>query len=86
MHARTHTHTHAHTHVHTQMDDRFNEFFCQVLLHLYYKFNYMGVIIIQDDEGFEMIVGDNPTRDTNKDMSISRVTLKVNVKTTCIPI
>ena len=46
----------------------------------------MGVIITQDDEGFEMIVGDNPPRDTNKDMSISRVALKVNVKTTCIPI
>ena len=68
------------------MDDRFNESFCQVLLRLYYKFNYMGVIIIQDDEGFEMIVGDNPPRDINKDMSIYRVALKVNVKTTCIPI
>ena len=40
---------------------------------------------MQDDEGFEIFVRDNPPRDTNKDTSI-RAVLKVNIKTTCIPI
>lgn len=40
---------------------------------------------MQDDEGFEIIVGENPPRDTNKDTS-TRAVLKVNIKTTYIPI